>query len=132
MSKFARNNDKAFIMATKLSPFWGLHEKTMLPFKKKMPIKRVVITLSITCLAAISIIWLHVKIETLSNKIKGYDQKRNTLQSANRYMRMQFEKSISYEDIYSIVQSKFGMDLQSSEPIILEVPDNLLSKNHNK
>jgi len=122
-------NRKKQPMATRPSALQRLAENTDLPLKRRFPAKRLVLTLIIFCTGAISMIWLQLKIDNLSTQIKELEEKKLAVQSMNHYLRLKLEKSTTYDDIYPLVKSRFGMDLQSAEPVILEVPDDALFNN---
>ncbi len=113
-------------MAKRSSVFTRLRDGSDLPLKRKLPASRLFLYLFCVCFASITLIWLQLAIDNLSGQIEELDQRKQTLQSRNEYLKLNLEKNTSYEEIYPIVKSNYSMDLHSSEPVMLEVPESVL------
>ncbi len=125
------NGRRSAPMAQKISTLNKFHDTAVLPLKKKMPIKKLALALTCLCLAAMTMIWLQLQIDNLSQQITSLEQQRNDMQSANRFLRQELDESINFNEVFGIVNSQYGMDFPApeSEQVILEVPDNILLEN---
>ena len=98
-----------------------------LPLKPHIPIKRVLLILTMLCTALILLIWLQIQIDNVSSSVKELEQKINDQQSINRYATQDIDKATTYEIIYPIVKSRFNMDYPTTPQIPLRVPGEVLS-----
>jgi len=101
-------------------------DTTVLPLRAKFPIKRVLFLLITLCAALIALINLQIQIDSVSSRIKDLKQAKNSLLSNNQYLRREIDRGTSFDEIYPVVKEKFGMDFLSSEPVIIEVPENII------
>ena len=99
-----------------------------LPLRRHFPIRRVLTILTVLSCSLLLLIWLQIQIDNASVRIKELEQRINDQLSTNRYTRSEIDIETTYDLLYPIVKSRFGMVFPVSSPeIIMPVPEEVLS-----
>ena len=98
-----------------------------LPLNPPVSMLKVLFPLFGICSAFILLIWLQIQIDETSKVITSTEQSIKDQMSKNQYAAQELDRASSYEFIFQIVQTKFGMDLPKGSKVFLYVPDEILS-----
>lgn len=96
-----------------------------LHFNKRPKIGKMILGLFLICFILVSYIAIHLEIDKFSMKNAKMFEQIKSQDNKNQYDKLELEKLSSFDVIYPLVKSKYGMDHPKVEPKILLVPSNL-------